>query len=60
MATLLAFGLVVGVAAHALDGLKGRPLRVAIPSAALEVVAYAGLLGAVARGIVGVARAGVA
>ena len=34
IATVLAFFLAVGLAAHALDELRGRPLRTAIPSAA--------------------------
>ena len=47
---LLAFFLAMGVAAHALDELKGRPLRTEIPSAALVAIAVAGLAGAVAVG----------
>ena len=35
VATLAAFGLAVGVAAHCLDELHGRPLRTAIPRGAL-------------------------
>jgi hypothetical protein len=46
IATVLAFFLAVGLAAHALDELRGRPLRTAIPSAALVAVVAAGLLGA--------------
>jgi len=38
--TLLAFFLAMGLAAHALDELHGRPLGTRIPSAALVVVAY--------------------
>ena len=45
IATVLAFFLAVGLAAHALDELRGRPLRTAIPSAALVAVVTAGLLG---------------
>ena len=52
-ATLLAFFLAVGVAAHALDELNGRPLRTRIPSAALSSLAAASLAGAVGLGIVG-------
>src|ERR1700722_14055358 len=37
--TLLAFGLAVGVAAHALDELHGRPLGTAIPAGALVAAA---------------------
>jgi hypothetical protein len=57
-ATLLAFFLAVGIAAHALDELNGRPLRTSIPSSVLVVVATAALAGAVAIGIVGVTRVG--
>jgi hypothetical protein len=41
----------MGLAAHALDELKGRPLRTRIPSAGLVAVAALGLAGAVAIGI---------
>src|SRR5207237_7160203 len=58
IATVLAFFLAVGLAAHALDELRGRPLRTRIPSAALVAVAVAGLLGALALGVAGVARVG--
>jgi hypothetical protein len=51
--TLLAFFLAMGLAAHALDELHGRPLRTRIPDAALVAVAVAGLAGAVALGIDG-------
>lgn len=57
--TLLAFFLAVGIAAHALDELHGRPLRTSIPSQALVVVAAAGLAGAVVLGVLGVTRVGV-
>jgi hypothetical protein len=56
--TLLAFFLAVGVAAHALDELHGRPLGTAIPSPALVGAAALGLGGAVALGVVGVQRVG--
>ena len=46
IATVLAFFLAVGLAAHALDELRGRPLRTAIPSATLVAVVAVGLLGA--------------
>jgi hypothetical protein len=49
-----AFFLAVGVAAHALDELQGRPLGTRIPDAVLQVVAAVGLLGACAIGVVGV------
>jgi hypothetical protein len=58
MATVLAFFCAVGVAAHALDEVHGHPLRTAIPDAALWLAAGAGLLGAVAVGLVGLARVG--
>ena len=48
---LAAVFLAMGVAAHALDELKGRPLRTRIPSAALVAVAVVALGGAVAIGI---------
>ena len=51
--TLLAFFLAMGLAAHALDELHGRPLGTRIPSAVLVAVAVAGLAGAVALGIDG-------
>ncbi len=52
-ATLLAFFLAVGIAAHALDELSGRPLRTRIPAGALYWMAGLGLAGAVAVGIAG-------
>jgi hypothetical protein len=58
IATLLAFFLAVGISAHALDELKGRPLGTEIPASALMVAAVIGLLGAVAVGIAGVTRLG--
>jgi hypothetical protein len=58
IATVLAFFLAVGLAAHALDELRGRPLRTRIPSAALVAVVAAGLLGALALGVAGVTRVG--
>ncbi len=58
IATVLAFFLAVGLAAHALDELRGRPLRTRIPSAALVTVVVAGLAGALALGVAGVARVG--
>src|SRR5829696_8559416 len=41
VATLLAFFLAVGIAAHALDELNGRPLRTSIPSSVLGVAGVA-------------------
>jgi hypothetical protein len=58
LATLLAFLLAVGVAAHLLDELHGRPLRTDIPAAALVGVSAAALTGAVGLGIAGVGRVG--
>ena len=48
---LAAFFLAMGVAAHALDELNGRPLRTSIPSAVLWVVGVTSLAGAVAIGV---------
>jgi hypothetical protein len=58
IATLLAFFLAVGISAHALDELKGRPLGTEIPAAALVAAAAIGLVGAVALGVAGVTRLG--
>ncbi len=58
LATLLAFFLAVGLAAHALDELHGRPLRTRIPAGALVTVVVVGLAGAVALGTVGVVEIG--
>jgi hypothetical protein len=58
IAALIAFFLAVGVAAHALDELHGRPLRTQIPAAALVGAAAVGLAGALALGVVGISRAG--
>lgn len=52
-ATVLAFFLAVGIAAHALDELRGRPLGTHIPSAVLVSLAATGLAGAIALGLVG-------
>jgi hypothetical protein len=57
-ASVIAFFLAVGLAAHALDELHGRPLRTRISSAALVTVSVAGLAGAVVLGVAGIARAG--
>lgn len=58
LATLVAFFLAVGISAHALDELRGRPLRTEIPSTVLWVAALAGLSGAVALGLAGITVAG--
>src|SRR5256885_4923628 len=44
-ATLVAFFLAVGIAAHALDELNGRPLRTSIPSWVLKAAGAIGLAG---------------
>jgi hypothetical protein len=49
--TLAAFLLALGVAAHALDELNGRPLRTAIPRDVLLGLAATTLAGAVAIGV---------
>ena len=51
--TALAFFLAMGLAAHALDELNGRPLRTRIPDGVLSVIAVVGLAGAFALGIHG-------
>ena len=58
IATVLAFFLAVGLAAHALDELRGRPLRTRISSAVLVAVVTAGLAGALALGVAGVYQVG--
>lgn len=58
VATVVAFFLAVGIAAHALDELNGRPLRTRIPDPVLWASAIAGVAGAVAIGILGVTRVG--
>ena len=53
-ASLAAFLLAVGIAAHALDELMDRPLQTALSRRMLIALAVAGLAGAVAIGVVGV------
>ena len=48
---MLAFFLAMGIAAHALDELNGRPLKTRIPSAALAVTAFVALGGAIGVGV---------
>jgi hypothetical protein len=48
---LLAFFLAMGVAAHALDELRGRPLATGVPPSALVAIAVVALAAAVAVGI---------
>jgi hypothetical protein len=55
-ASVAAFFLGVGLTAHALDEVNGRPLGTAIPGAVLWGIAAAGLAGAVALGIAGAER----
>jgi hypothetical protein len=58
VATLLAFLLAVGIGAHALDELHGRPLGTRISTSVLVTLSVASLCGAVALGVVGVWRVG--
>jgi hypothetical protein len=59
IATLMAFFLAVGISAHALDELKGRPLGTELPAALLTAAAVLGLIGAVGLGVAGVTKVGV-
>jgi hypothetical protein len=52
-AALAAFFLAVGISAHALDELNGRPLQTGLSDRTLIVLAVAGLAGALAIGVVG-------
>jgi hypothetical protein len=54
--TVLAFLLAMGVGAHALDELQGRPLRTAIPGSVLVGLAAASIAAACAIGVVVAAR----
>jgi hypothetical protein len=54
--TLAAFFLAMGLAAHALDELNGRPLRTRIPDGVLRAIAVVGLAAAVGLGIHGAAE----
>ncbi|MBV9003888.1 MAG: hypothetical protein JOZ98_01505 [Solirubrobacterales bacterium] len=53
-AALAAFFLAVGVSAHALDELRGRPLKTRLSRTTLISLAVAGLAGAVAIGVIGI------
>jgi hypothetical protein len=53
LASVVAFFLAVGIAAHALDEFAGRPLRTHIPNRVLQVLAGSGLIVAVFLGLVG-------
>jgi len=57
-ATLLAFFFAVGVSAHALDEVSGRPLRTELSDRSLQIAAAVGLVVAVAIGIAGVHEVG--
>jgi len=59
LATLFAFFFAVGISAHALDELRGRPLRTEIPSGALWTAAIAGLVAAVGLGVAGMTVGGI-
>ncbi len=52
-AAVAAFALAVGVGAHALDELRGRPLRTKIPDTVLVALAAASIGAACAIGLVG-------
>ena len=52
-AVVIAFALAVGLGAHALDELSGRPLRTRIPSSVLVVLAAGSIGVACAIGVVG-------
>jgi hypothetical protein len=52
-AAVAAFALAVGIGAHALDELRGRPLRTAIPSSTLVALATASIGAACAIGVIG-------
>ena len=58
-ATLVAFFLAVGIAAHALDELNGRPLRTSIPGWVLKAAGVIGLAGAVGLGLAALPTVGV-
>ncbi|HEX8975328.1 MAG TPA: hypothetical protein VF781_02355 [Solirubrobacteraceae bacterium] len=53
-AALGAFALAVGVSAHALDELNGRPLQTGLSRGALTGLGVSGLLGALAVGVAGI------
>jgi hypothetical protein len=52
-AAVTAFALAVGVGAHALDELRGRPLGTRIPDRVLVTLAVVSILGAAAIGVAG-------
>src|SRR3954454_23400008 len=53
IATLVAFFLAVGISAHTLDELNGRPLKTQLSDRALIALATVSLAGAVVIGIAG-------
>lgn len=53
-AALAAFFLAVGVSAHALDELRGHPLKTRLTRTTLISLAIVGLVGAVAIGVIGI------
>jgi hypothetical protein len=59
VATVVAFFFAVGISAHALDELRGRPLRTELPSRALWTAAVAGLVAAVLLGVAGMTVIGI-
>lgn len=58
LGTLIGFFLAVGLAAHALDEMHGRPLRTEIATPWLATTVAVGICGAVALGALGIARVG--
>ena len=58
LATLAAFFFAVGIAAHALDELHGRPLKTQLPAGVLRGAVVVGLGVAVGLGVVGVVEVG--
>jgi hypothetical protein len=54
LAALAAFFLAVGISAHALDELNGRPLRTQLSDVSLKGLAAVGLAGAIGIGIAGI------
>jgi hypothetical protein len=58
VAVVAAFALALGIGAHALDELRGRPLRTAIPDRVLIALAAVSIGGACAIGIAGAAAWG--
>jgi hypothetical protein len=57
--SLLGFLLGVGLAAHALDELRGRPLGTSIPDRVLQGLAIVSLGGAAAVGVIGIVQVSV-